>query len=258
MPRVTKNKVKLLEKCLERAKLEQLQPGEYAKTHPEAVEVQVELEAVRWLEAEREKIDFRKDFIEDSRRKLINHALTIRKKRAKPFSAWIYLFRRTESKVFALALLLIVIVQTGSILIDASSYALPGDGGYIIKRFVEDIQMIASLDLGQDIRLSAHFAEKRAMEIEELVLEQRFGLIQKTAQELEMEVKRSCRLLTKLETSNPGQAKLLLDELHLNLSQQAVILNIMALMVPYETQTGMELAIHITETPAANIAVFYE
>jgi len=248
----------LLEQSLERANLEWLKPEEYLKAHPMAVEVQVELEAADWLSDEREKIDIRKDFIEDSRRKLINHALTIRKKRPKPFSAWIYLFRRTESKVFALAVLLIVIVQTGSILIDASSYALPGDGGYIIKRFVEDVQMIASLDLDQDIRLSAHFAEKRAMEIEELVLEQRYELIQKTAQELEMEVERSGRLLAKLETRSPGQSQLLLDEFDLNLSRQAVILNIMSSMMPYETQTGMELAIHITETLAANIAVFYE
>jgi len=258
MARETKNKIKLLEKNLERANLEWLNPEEYLKAHPMAVEVQVELEAAEWLSDEREKIDIRKDFIEDSRRKLITHALTIRKKRPRPFSAWIYLFRRTETKVFALALLILMVLQTGRILIDASSYALPGDRVYVVKRFVEDVQMLASFDLVQDANLSIRFAEKRAMEIEELVLEERYELIQITASQLEGEVERSGMLLAKLEERSPGQSQALLDRLHLDLSQQTVILSVMKDMVPNYTKTGMELAIHITETPADSFAVFYE
>lgn len=175
MARETKKQIRLLQKCLERAELERLEPGEFARAHPEAGEVFGELEAAAWLKAERRRLEPGPAFTKQTRSRLFAQIDAVRRPKVLLFlRAWGGMLRTRAAGTIALLLVAAALILNCTVLANASSVSIPGDAIYPVKLGIESLRLAVSFSPVSDAGLHLDFAQQRLTEIQYLALEGRY------------------------------------------------------------------------------------
>ena len=134
-----------------------------------------ELRIVIWLLDHREGLEPRPGFVAASRKRLVQRIQT-----EKPQSELTWRERFAQAldvqriaPVAFVAVLLLALVVTGTI-VSASQKALPGDSLYAIKRTLEQMAIVATLDQGNEAALQIQLVENRLSEVKALLVERRY------------------------------------------------------------------------------------
>jgi hypothetical protein len=162
----------LLERCLER-----LASGEVdldaclAELPAAADELRPLLKAARIARAARPGLAPRDAFVRTSETRLLNLLEASRRSAARPAAPrrarqWGWVLRLAPALVAAV---LIAAVGLGSIgVVSVSAASLPGDPLYAVKRGVEELELLFTLDAEAEARLLGSLADERLSEIESL------------------------------------------------------------------------------------------
>jgi len=232
---------------------------EVIASHPEiAEELRTGLETAMWLTANGNVFDPRPGFIPASRRLIVKH---IREsiQVAPARSPWVNFLARLPSGIhslpkrklayrFVLVVLMAFIFVSGAWrVVSTASEALPGDLLYGVKLTVEGAELMLTLDLEQSARLHIEFAQRRLVEIQNLVLENRYDDVSDTVTRYERHMAYAISNVTLVNRLNPERAKSLLATMQANLNEQRVLLSILMGSSPPRTRAEIARAIQISE-----------
>lgn len=224
----------------------------FLSRYPElANELRPSLEAALWLQQNQAALDASDTFIQASKVRLMaqiaaesgaaaqNHASS---------SSWRAFWESLRGWRFAyqLALALFVIVSliltsTGVAL--AARDTIPGDVFYPVKRFEENLHLAFSFSPENDLRLLMEFAERRVLEMQELVLRDRLAYLEATQESHRDLLARSLELLRRIVQENPAIAQQLAREFADSLAGQQAVLNDLFGTVPEFAQGPIETAL---------------
>lgn len=249
--------------CLEQIKSGQTSLDSALAQHPgQAAELRPRLEAALWLDERKESLDPTPEFIAASRKRLISQIKD--EPLAKPVvveapaeSLLLQWWRQFVSQglgakrryAFQLAIIVIFLFTTvfgGRQVAYASQDAIPGDPLYPVKITLESVEMVATLDLAEEIRLHAEFARTRLIEAQELVLEGRFAYIPDTLARFGEHVDQAVSKLETLAMRDAGKALTMTAYLHESLSDQVVVLDALMGVVPLALQPEITRALKVT------------
>jgi hypothetical protein len=168
--------------------------------------LQPELEAALWLRTSRESLDPRPEWLSASRNRLVERMRS--ENLVAPGQSWppepdrkgwlrsLPIYQRKFGPAsmiciyrFALALVMLlacIIVSNGAV--QAAQSSLPGNTLYPLKIVQEKAQLAVSGTEVADIQLRIRFSQRRLVEIEALILENRFEYIPGTVANLEEEM----------------------------------------------------------------------
>lgn len=211
------------------------------------------LEAALWLKRVKHNLDPTPEFVSASRNRLvaqIQHG-NVSAPPSKGFSLLEYLANlgRPQFAVqFAIALLLLVffVVGTGSVVFAARN-TIPGDNLYNVKLLQEQVRLAISFtDIG-DARLHALFAQERLVEIQRLVLAERFEYLDQTVARYEHEIARTIELTRQVAAQDGAQALALASQMDETLSNQEMVLSTLSDQVPAQVEHDILMALDRTE-----------
>jgi hypothetical protein len=142
---------------------------------------------------------------------------------------------------FALAtfLLIFLIVSTSGVAF-ASQWTIPGDTLYPVKTSLERVQLALSLSEARRAQLHIAFAERRLVEIQNLVMESRFEYLHSTVNAFEAQATQATRLLHALDQKDPERAMQLASELRRMIGEQAAILPVLMQLSPAESRAEIQ------------------
>lgn len=238
----------VLQTCLELIQSGQETIDSVVQRYPDqAEELRLELEASIWLQSRRKAIAPAPEFIADSRRRLLTKIEKIETSRpagvpSPPFSS----LAKTIQSLFAqkrfayqfvlsiLLVALLVISSTGVAF--ASQWAIPGDPLYPVKITLENTQVALSFSDMRRAELYIKHAGNRMVEIQNLVLENRFEYLHDTVSQFEIHVVMATRLLESAGEANAPRVQELAGQLQQLLKEQLAILPVLAQAIPQSSQ----------------------
>ena len=148
---------------------------------------------------------------------------------------------------FAVALLLLVFLFAGSSrAVLAARNALPGDTLYGVKIAQERVQVLVTLSSAGDARLHTRFAQRRLLELEELVLENRYEYVEDTVEAYEVQVNAALANLREVASQDPEQVEQIGSQLQAVLTEQTTVLAILSESVPEDTRSQLERAMDVS------------
>jgi hypothetical protein len=224
------------------------------KANPDQAEEQrARLQAALWLHDRRPDLDPRPGYIQASRRRLVKQ---IEQEGRRPAG----LFRRrprwptreTTTQRLALrlsAVLAILLALLGnSIIINAAAQAsYPGEALYPVKRAEENLKLAATRSTTRQTQLHIQYTQRRAFEVEGLILEGRYEYLMDTAQALEHQVYLSLKMLETIEQSDRVQAETLTRSLENTLKGQNLALRVLVYLAPTQAQSSLLKALEASE-----------
>lgn len=249
--------------CLEQIKSGQTSLDSALAQHPgQAAELRPRLEAALWLDERKESLDPTPEFIAASRKHLISQIKSEPlpqpvANKAPAESLLLQWWRQIVPQglgarrryAFQLAIIVIFLFTTvfgGRQVAFASQDAIPGDPLYPVKITLERVEMVATLDLAEEIRLHAEFARTRLIEAQELVLEGRFDYIPDTLARFGEHVDQAVSKLETLAMRDAGIALTMTAYLHGSLSDQIVVLDALMGVLPLALQPEITRALKAT------------
>jgi hypothetical protein len=253
----------ILQVCLEAIQRGDETVASVLARYPEyADELRPQLEAANWLIKSRDSFDPRPEFVSASRQRLmaqINQGVVApapTPAAAAPAAAprpsfWEMLLnfaRSPQAMRLAMALLLIAFVLFGSgRAVLAAEKALPGDRLYPVKITYENIQVLVSLSESRDARLHTQFAQRRLLELEELIMENRFEYVEDTVEAYERQVERAIVALRQVAGQDAAQAEQIATDLEQVLTEQTVVLAILSALAPQDTRAHLQRAMDVSQ-----------
>jgi len=226
------------------------------------------LEALVWLQAQVRFFDPRPGFVESSRRRL---SIRIRQeigseglllKKWKALVAWF-----SRPKRFTLQFILVLILLTGlaiggSGVVVATRSAIPGDVLYPMKIAMENTQVYLTPGSVGEARLYIEFAQNRLVEVQTLILKEKYQYIPETESEFERQVTVATQLLKITADKSDTQVAPLATLLKNNLVNQSRMLEVLSGVIPEgvketynrliaATQAGISSAEHVIGTVPA-------
>jgi hypothetical protein len=254
----------ILQTCLERV----LTGGETIEMvlgdYPEqADELRPQLEAALWLGGQKSAFDPRPSFISTSRGQLVtkirhDQAANPTQTNAAEGSAltvfWQQLFPGTGTSrqriAFQFALLLIFMVWLaigGSAVALVSQNSIPGEPLYPVKIAFEEVELYTAGKLSDEIRLHTEFAQRRLLEVQELVEVGQYDLIPDTVQMFENHVEQAVNKLELLAIQDPSMAQSVVTAVHDFISNQVAFMQVLVAAVPGEGKIVLADALVFTE-----------
>jgi uncharacterized membrane protein YccC len=237
----------ILQSCLELIGTGQETVDSALARYPEkAEELRPLLETSSWLHEQREAIAPRPDFVAQSRQRLVarlereksgNYAQAPPSGLLTLWSSLASLFTQKRfAYQFALAtFLLIFLVASTSGVAFASQWTIPGDTLYPVKTSLERVQLALSLSEARRAQLHITFAERRLVEIQNLVMESRFEYLHSAVDAFEAQATQATRLLHSLDQKNSERAMQLASQLRRIVGEQAAVLPVLVQLSPAES-----------------------
>lgn len=216
-----------------------------------ADELRPSLETALWLQQNQTALDASETFVQSSKARLLEQiaaeSSAAAQNSASSFS-WRVFWDNLRSWRFAyqlaLALLIIVsLILTSSGVALAARNTIPGDTLYPVKRFEEKLQLAFSLSPDRDLRLMMEFAERRVLEMQELVLRNRLAYLDTTQESHSDLIAKGLELLRRLAQTDPARAQQLTREMTDSLAGQMAVLSSMFVSTPEFAQGTIETAL---------------
>ncbi len=211
------------------------------------------LEAALWLHRVKSNLDPRPKFVSSSRQRLVAQIQrdTVVKAPTQGFTLrdiFASLGRRELALQFALAVLILIflVVGTGSVALAARN-AIPGDNLYAVKITQERVRLALSFTRVGDARLHAEFALDRIIEIQRLVLEERFEFLDEAFARFEREVAQAIELTQEVAEQENPEAVVLAVQMGEILSSQKLVLTTLSGQAPQEIEDDIAHALDLTE-----------
>jgi hypothetical protein len=142
--------------------------------------------------------------------------------------------------VLVVLLLLAAITQLVIQTQHALSIAMPGDRLYVAKIAGEQIQLDLANSPEEQIRLHLDFAQRRVIEVESLIVEERFDLLPNTLAGLASALGRAKALRNQVSGELPADIQEQMARLEGNLLRQLALLQFYATAVPARLRPVME------------------
>jgi hypothetical protein len=239
----------VLQTCLEEVQNSRETTDSVLARYPEtAARLLPPLETAVWLQSRQSQFSPRPGFVSASKRRVMASIASGRKPIApyKAFSAW----RRPVSLPVKIGLALLMILVIGAnvnSIAGSAQYAYPGESFYFIKRADESFQLLLAEDAAQAARLQILFAQRRAAEIQELVLGGRYDQIYSSTQDFELQVDRAVARVAFVKERHPEQGKPLASDLEDLLYEQTLVLGMLARIVPETSRVNIDHALEVTQ-----------
>ncbi len=158
-------------------------------------------------------------------------------------SAW----RRLPTSV-AISVVLAVWLLIGGGTVYASGNALPGDGLYPVKRAIEAVQLVVSLDDTGDARLHLAFAARRLDEATALLKKNRLQNVEQALTDYEAQIESTLALFGESSDLSPDQqadvAQLLIAETNRHQAQLTALFG----QAPQAARPAIEMALTVSQT----------
>lgn len=223
------------------------------------------LEAAIWLQQRKAYFDPKPEFVSESRRRLMAHIRAsdvpdqAPRRSVRDFFA---AFARSRLALqFALALLLVafLVVGTGGVAL-AARQALPGESLYPVKLAQERLRLALTFTEAGDARLHAEFAQERLLEVQQLVIERRYDLVDEALARYEQEIAQALFLTEEVAQDSaaaaaPSEPLALVNEIDESLTGQAALLSVLAARVPEETAVEINQALDSAEAGILTVEV---
>ncbi len=205
--------------------------------YPEyAAELRAQLEIATWLTSAGSSLDPRPGFVSASRRRLVSRIqqesrppvpvpLTWSERFGQFFSA-----EKLAPVGFVLVLMLGLFVS-GTV-VSASQKAIPGDDLYSVKLTLEQIALATTLDDKSDAELQIQFVENRLIEVQALIVEERYDEVVETIQESTEQISKTLEIIQTVREENRFLAADLASQLDGILVEQRSILAILTQNAP--------------------------
>lgn len=244
----------ILQSCLEAVQSGEETVSSVLARYPDLEqELRPQLEAAYWLIQNKEAFNPRPEFISASRRRLlreISHGSVVAEP-APQVSFWDAILNLGRARValqLALALLLVVFFLFGSSrVVLAARYTIPGDRLYPVKIAGERGQLLVTFSDAGDARLYTRFAQRRLLEIQELVLENRFEYVKDTVGAYDRNVDNAVESLRRVAAKNSETALQIAGQLEGVLKGQNAVLDILAKSVPSEIKAQITRAMQVSD-----------
>lgn len=204
----------ILDTCLELITSGSRTVDSVIEQYPEYADVlRPPLEAAQWLRSRSEVFNPRPGFVRLSRRRLVGRfksnntdssASAIDSIRRIP--AFIQSHRvavQYSALLTITAVLLFVGYQSTSFLVQRS---IPGDPLYKTKLAQENIRLSLSSNQEQDVRLHIEFAQRRVVEMQELILAERHSLLDETLENFEFQISEAARGIVAISETDRAKA----------------------------------------------------
>lgn len=216
-----------------------------------ADELRPSLEAALWLQQSQTALNASETFIQSSKARLLAQIAAesgaAAHNSASSFS-WRVFWESLRSWRFAyqlaLALLIVVsLILTSSGVALAARNTIPGDTLYPVKRFEEKLQLAFSLSPDRDLRLMMEFAERRVLEMQELVFRDRLAYLDANLESHRILVAKALELLRRIAQTDPARAQQLTREMTDSLAGQMAVLSSLLESTPEIAQGTIEAAL---------------
>ena len=179
-------------------------------------------------------------FVETSKIRVMNQIRAAQKARLTPKPEPVRRLKWILRPAFALMSFLVVIalLATSAGAVYASSNALPGDALYVVKRGVEEAQLVITLDPDKDGALLLQFAQRRLDEVEEALSLHR----EEDASSALVEYENTVGELLHLANSSTVERGIL-DQIQTDLSNHQIVLQRVKSKAPPQAQEALDNAL---------------
>ena len=242
----------ILQSCLEMIRTRQETVDSALARYPEqAEELRPLLETASWMHEQREANAPRPEFVAQSRQRLVarlelektgNYAQAPPSGISTLWSSLASLFTQKRfAYQFAIAtfLLIFLVVSTSGVAF-ASQWTIPGDTLYPVKTSLERVQLALSLSEARRAQLHIAFAERRLVEIQNLVMESRFEYLHSAVGAFESQAMQATSSLHSLDQKDAARAMQLASELKRIIGEQAAILPVLMQLSPAESRIEIQ------------------
>ena len=203
------------------------------------------LQAANWLAQRADLFQPRPAWLSSAKQ----HLLAELNRQATPRSqAWRSIFARLgfvsrslQGAVIAVLVLLFMNV-TGQALF-AARLALPGDLAFSLKYLQEQVRLALSISPVEDAILNLHFAQERTLELEELILEQRYEDLPLAVNLFQRKMSQFEHSLEVIRRQNPQLAQALQQQMEDAFQDHAIVLSLLIRNVPHGLRANLEQAL---------------
>lgn len=230
----------ILQDCLEKIQSGQETLDGILEKYPHlADELRPALEAALWFRMRKATLDARPGFVNASRRRLVDRIQQEQSSQAsqKKLPVWegltqfwrMLLGQRRLAFQIALVLLLVLAMVTGtSGVARAAQSSLPGELLYHFKTSLEKASIAVAVGDATKASLHIRYAQRRLIEIQSLVLENRDDLVAETELLFESHINAAIRHLVALQAQDPERALSLAVSLRSIIKDQIGTLRVLA------------------------------
>jgi hypothetical protein len=220
-----------------------------------AAELRPELEAALWLVSKREQVQTRPGYIAASKNRLTRRIKQEASRRGakRAFLGFNWSFRIPALRWTAAIMIVMIFFSMSGGVVSAAQEAIPGQELYPVKRFSEQVVFDLTVDLVQKVELSSHFAERRLVEIEALIMRTEFALALKTVEDFQIQVKKTVELLEKIGDGNVIDKLALAERVNSDFIRRAERLQILIVGAPADLQVELVRARDMS-TASATVA----
>ena len=240
--------------------LDQLQePGQSLEAvlepYPEQAEaLRPELETARWLVERRPELRPRPGFIGASQARLLVRLAEADRRAPRSKLRWSFLslrypstWRQHAPRMALVYLLLVTLLLSLGRVSTASLNWLPGDLVYPLKIGFEEAALFITPTAAGDARLHTQFAHRRLLEAQALVFENRFEQIPGTVADFSSHVDRAVHSVERVARRDRGLAQSLALDLERVLSNQTLMVELLAGFTPQPERANFQSVLTIAE-----------
>lgn len=253
----------ILQTCLELIRTGQETADSALARYPDhADELSSLLETATWLQERRDALAPRPEFLAASRQRLMarieqekavsTQTSTPKSLRTVGASVWVTLVSLFTQKRYAYqflvaTLLLVFLVATTSGVAAAAQASIPGDTLYPVKTTLERIQLALSFSEARRAQLYVTFAERRLVEVQNLVIEGRFELLHDTIEQFNTQANEASRLLRSVGAVNSLLARELANQLKSVIEEQMTLMPVLSQAAPSESRMEIERLMQLAD-----------
>jgi hypothetical protein len=212
------------------------------------------LEAARWVYQRRLALDPRPGFVTASQHRLVTHLQSpgphSRQRRLVWASRRLFSIPASPSRLaFQSALIVVMLclaLLSGRNVALALPTWLPGDWGYPVKTATEEASLALTLSAAGDAHLHIDFAQRRLLEVQSLVLEDRDAQITQSVANFTHHVQSAVNTVNLLASRDPQQAQALALHLQQVLQGQSGLISLMVGIAPQPASADLVQALVIS------------
>jgi hypothetical protein len=250
-----KNREQAFQDCLDQLQQEGRSLEAALQQYPQHSEaIRPDLQTARWLQERRPELQPRPGFVSASRRRLMAQIETqgaaARSSRLREsFASLRYpSIRRQYIQRLALVYMLLVTLLLNAGRVSTASLSwLPGDFGYPVKLAMEGMAVLATPGAAGDAHLHIQFAHRRLMEVQALVLENRFEQIPATVANFGRHVDGAVHSVDRVARQDQAQAHDLALDLQRVLSKQTPLVVLLSGFTPENARADFQHVLSISE-----------
>ena len=236
---------RLLQECLQA-----LEQGETLEDilsrYPEQVDaLRPRLQAADWLAQSTDLFQPRPAWLPSAKQHLLaelNRQASPRSQAWRSFISRLGLVGRSLQGAVIAVLVLLFMNVTGQALF-AARLALPGDYAFSIKYLQEQFRLALSVSPVEDATLNLHFAQERTLELEELILEERYEDLPLAVNLFQRKMGQFESSLDVIRRQNPQLAQALHQQMEAAIQDHAIVLSLLIRNVPHGLRAGLEQAL---------------